>query len=141
MPLHTPGGPETTVQMIAYLNSLGYACNRCNVPNERGPMARQPVLVVRYEDVASSVGTASYGRAVRALHSFITALETEQAEPPPAAAHGGRARPVPPRGGTRHQPLTLGGAHPLELVGADHVLVLAVPRARIVCEARRALPQ
>ena len=63
MPLHTPGGPETTVQMIAYLNSLGYACNRCNVPNERGPMARQPVLVrdYAYELARSDKGMTNRG--------------------------------------------------------------------------------
>ena len=48
MPLHTPGGPETTVQMVAFLNSVGYACSRCNGPKERGQSARARVRVREY---------------------------------------------------------------------------------------------
>ena len=60
--------------------------------------ARQPVLVVRYEDVASSVGTASYERAVRALHSFLYSEEQRlpRAEVESALQRAGcllRARP------------------------------------------------
>ena len=32
MPMHMPGGPSAAVDMVAYLNRLGYACTRCDGP-------------------------------------------------------------------------------------------------------------
>ena len=32
MPMHMPGGPSAAVDMVAYLNRVGYACTRCDGP-------------------------------------------------------------------------------------------------------------
>jgi FkbM family methyltransferase len=52
-PLHMPGGPGAAVEMIEYLNRLGYSCYRCDGPDMTIPgldIRGKPVSVRTYAD-------------------------------------------------------------------------------------------
>ena len=67
MPLHTPGGADTSTEMISYLNRMGYTCARCNGPGEkaflRGPVsARAYAVELAREDKGVANRGVNFGR-------------------------------------------------------------------------------
>ena len=66
MPMHTPGGPNTTVAMVAYLNRMGYSCMRCD---GSGAVAwKDKDKAVRVSDYALELARASKGVSNRGVN-------------------------------------------------------------------------
>lgn len=63
MPLHMPGGPSTVVSMVAYLNRMGYECERCTVSKD-GPLRVGRIRVLDYATELARPDMGRYNRGV-----------------------------------------------------------------------------
>ena len=79
-PMHTPGGAETVVLMVEFLNRMGYVCSRCNVPADN-PRGR-----VRVADYANDLARPEKGVMLRGVN-----CERSQGSNPRVPPCSGRA--------------------------------------------------
>ena len=63
MPLHAPGGTATIVEMVEYLNRMGYDCTRCNGPGDR-LFIHGPVRVLEYANALARPDKGLMNRGV-----------------------------------------------------------------------------